>query len=601
MSSPGFDAQQAQLRALEAARKAIAVAAILAQHGLRVATQAWREGTKWALKQYHNRDRLLPTVRRHGHSFQRAPMGTRALVMAGALFFALLVATNRLVTHIASRPNSPPEAKRSPVPVPATATEPAALDLSGLTGVELLRKYALAQMENNLDRPWGVISAGYFKCKDEKESRKVAGPGGTSKHGTGPAEVGWSTVSRQERVDPNKAVQHPIGAVGKTFVGTEIAVLEAKGMLNLTDTIGHHWPDLLQHNEVFADLEIGSVVTHTSALPRDLPLETLAGSAPKHLKDLLVRRSWEGTSCPALAMLTENIELLGKPGTMYAPSNVGIALLACMVEAIRAKRAIEAISEDLWHPMGMASTGPPEFLDEESVQNKVDKLQLGELEDIGVDEQGEAVLGHPTGGTVEFLRAADNAVFDMFQFAGGLVSNVPAMLAYGRALSGCAEQPKNDGAAAKLHEIASALPLLSEQLIERKAHNSQHANGVGRVWQSYKDSSGEVYLFHEGSAMGCHTSLWVNVNRTCGAVVMTNFLQAVPSSESSEVVREPVDESRPDAWKAHVFHTKTDVVGAVRNTILADACGGEGKPAQQPAENSKGKEKAKPEATTPAP
>lgn len=128
-----------------------------------------------------------------------------------------------------------------------------------------------------------------------------------------------------------------IASVSKPFTATAVYRMQMDGLLNIHDPIGKHLPALTAPH---AEITIHQLLTHTAGLDGDLGLP-YASTATR-------------------AEFIEHIQsrpLVTKPGSTYAYSNVGYALLAAIIEEVADQPFEQYLRERIFLPAGMTSTG----------------------------------------------------------------------------------------------------------------------------------------------------------------------------------------------------------------------------------------------------
>ncbi|WP_223186489.1 serine hydrolase domain-containing protein [Streptomyces sp. CBMA29] len=144
---------------------------------------------------------------------------------------------------------------------------------------------------------------------------------------------------------PDADTQYRIGSITKTFTAVLVMRLRDEGLLELTDPLARHLPDLTDLPEIgqgVAGLTVGQLITHTSGLASETP-------GPW----------WErtpGDLRPELADVLGPAPLTHPAGRRYHYSNPGFALLGALVEAKRGVPWAEALKAEVLDPLGMPRT-----------------------------------------------------------------------------------------------------------------------------------------------------------------------------------------------------------------------------------------------------
>jgi CubicO group peptidase (beta-lactamase class C family) len=125
-----------------------------------------------------------------------------------------------------------------------------------------------------------------------------------------------------------------VGSITKPMVAVAVLRLEAAAEVRLEDPVGRYLPDAPAPEATLVQL-----LTHTAGLPAEP-----AGAW------------WEragGTAWEDLARLVP----LAPPGGQHHYSNVGFAVLGRLVERLHGRAWDAVLREEVWTPLGMASTG----------------------------------------------------------------------------------------------------------------------------------------------------------------------------------------------------------------------------------------------------
>ena len=128
-----------------------------------------------------------------------------------------------------------------------------------------------------------------------------------------------------------------IASLSKQVTATAILKLEQQGKLKTSDTLAKFFADLPEDKQ---DMEVYHLLTHTSGLSRELgvpyssPLDRKA-----YVKHILTKPRTHA------------------PGTHFSYSNVGYALLACIVEEVTGGTFEDYCRKHLFEPAGLEDTG----------------------------------------------------------------------------------------------------------------------------------------------------------------------------------------------------------------------------------------------------
>jgi CubicO group peptidase (beta-lactamase class C family) len=137
---------------------------------------------------------------------------------------------------------------------------------------------------------------------------------------------------------PTISTQYRIGSVTKTFVAVSVLRLRDEGVLDLSDTVGQHLPELAE-----LPVTVGQLLSHTSGLPAETP-------GPW----------WERTPGISFSELVlsslQRDSLLWRPGRRFHYSNPGYAILGELVARVRSAPFGEVVRNELLGPLGMRRT-----------------------------------------------------------------------------------------------------------------------------------------------------------------------------------------------------------------------------------------------------
>lgn len=139
-----------------------------------------------------------------------------------------------------------------------------------------------------------------------------------------------------------------VGSMSKSFTASAILALAEEGKLTLDDPLSKHLPAYSRENLVRDGVEVTlrHLLTHTSGVPSFETSEGFPSAAWRRpiTHDEVVSA---GSKRP----------LATTPGTVYAYSNTGYALLAMVVEVVSGKGYESFLRERFFAPLGMNDTG----------------------------------------------------------------------------------------------------------------------------------------------------------------------------------------------------------------------------------------------------
>jgi CubicO group peptidase (beta-lactamase class C family) len=166
-------------------------------------------------------------------------------------------------------------------------------------------------------------------------------------------QIGFSDLNRREA--PKRSTLYAIASITKTFTGTAIMQLEARGLLDLDDPVTKFLPEL----EV-ADSSVGPIgavtirrmLSHESGLAEEPPGTDWSLHVRDSMPNDVLRRASEiGTKVP--------------PNTQVKYSNLAYLLLGEVVTRVSGTPYVDYVRERILTPLAMSSTDwsplPPEL------------------------------------------------------------------------------------------------------------------------------------------------------------------------------------------------------------------------------------------------
>jgi CubicO group peptidase (beta-lactamase class C family) len=157
-----------------------------------------------------------------------------------------------------------------------------------------------------------------------------------ARHGNVLLARGYGLADRDRGIRYSRATVFPIGSLTKQFTAAAILKLETRGLLKATDPITKYLPGVPADK---AAITIHELLTHTSGLESDAGQDY----------DTVTRDQFLGE---ALSQ-----PLRSGPGRNFSYSNAGYGLLAAIVEIIAGQPYQRYLSDSLFSPAGMTSTG----------------------------------------------------------------------------------------------------------------------------------------------------------------------------------------------------------------------------------------------------
>lgn len=285
-------------------------------------------------------------------------------------------------------------------------------------------------------------------------------------------ELAWSGSAGD--VDPGSAstTAYRIGSITKSFVAVLILQLRDERLLDLTDPVRRHLP------EVEVPVTVAQLLTHTAAVTSELP-----------------GTWWErvdGGDFAAVAAALQGQPLRLAPGTRLHYSSVGFALLGQVVARLRDADWGQVLRERILDPLGMARTA---------------------LQPTAPYATGWAV--HPHADVL--LREPDSETGAMGP-AGQLWSTVADLARWAAFLAGRTDDLVSPDTLAEMRRLAAV----------DEAPPWTVGWGLGLQLRRVED---RTLVGHGGSMPGFVAAMWTDPDSGDGAVVMAN---APPGWTSAE-------------------------------------------------------------------
>lgn len=263
-----------------------------------------------------------------------------------------------------------------------------------------------------------------------------------------------------------------IGSVTKQFTAAAIVALEADGKLRVTDRVDAYFDGAPEDK---AGITLHQLLTHTSGLAMDFG----GGDYDRVPRAEIVRRAFAS-------------KLRSTPGERHAYSNAGYSLLAAIVEIASGRTYEEYLTERLFRPLGMLSTGYTFFPAEEARYAK--GYRRGQL-----------------WGTVAKRTVAAEGDFWNLIGNGGMHSTLSDMFRWVSALD----------------EGKALTPEARRKLFEPHVVAINNYQGVGTLyygygWYVWKQAPGKTLIFHLGGNFIFNAALRYHVETRKVVVYLTN-------------------------------------------------------------------------------
>lgn len=148
----------------------------------------------------------------------------------------------------------------------------------------------------------------------------------------------YGMANRKQHLRNRTDTAFDIGSISKTFTAAAIYMLADRGLLDLDDTLGEHFPNAPADKQ---SITINQVLHHTAGLPQ---YHDRQGDFEVMSRDLALERIF-------------GARLRNAPGEAYAYSNAGYTLLAILVENLSGQPFRSFCRARFFEPLGMAHTG----------------------------------------------------------------------------------------------------------------------------------------------------------------------------------------------------------------------------------------------------
>ena len=171
------------------------------------------------------------------------------------------------------------------------------------------------------------------------ETRKLSGYVLVAQHDEPLVSLAFGFADRSTRRAPDADTSFRVGSITKQFTATAILKLEQDGKLAVTDKVSKHLPAFPGPAK---DVTIHQLLTHTAGVPNyDL--------------GLLLRKA-ETFTVEQLIATFHDKPLDFPPGTQFAYSNSGYALLGAIIERASGKSYATYLEEALFRPAKLTRT-----------------------------------------------------------------------------------------------------------------------------------------------------------------------------------------------------------------------------------------------------
>ncbi len=313
--------------------------------------------------------------------------------------------------------------------------------------------------------------------------------------------VGYGRWNEQSSRAPDASTLFEIGSISKVFIGTLLAESVLRGEVRLDDPASKYLPASVrmpQYNGI--PITLLHLATHSSGLPRDMPT-SLPGE--------ITEQNW----AQKMYDFISTCSLTGAPGERYAYSNLGMTLVAHILELRTGIPYETLLSTRLLKPLGMDSTR--------------------------ITPTEEMLTRLATGHTSTLYPVTDYIYMEPERrYVGGILSNADDMLKFASAAMGLTETPL----------LAAFQAATQPQQVG--------GGGTGLAWAI---STGSFpFIHHAGDTHGMHAFLGFDPQRKVAAVVFTN-------------AKVPLDDVGPHLLHAKRYPLETFYPRILPTPLLVDA------------------------------
>jgi D-alanyl-D-alanine-carboxypeptidase/D-alanyl-D-alanine-endopeptidase len=290
----------------------------------------------------------------------------------------------------------------------------------------------------------------------------------------------YGTKSINNSALPDSNTVFDIGSITKTFTTTLLSDMVLKGVIDLSDTVGHYLPDGQVTMPTYDGVEITfeHLATHMSGIPRRPqesnyplpegynPLDPYAAYTTEHIYDYL----------------TNYCILEFTPGTWWGYSNTGMGLLGHTLGLIDGTSYESILTRNIFNALVMQNSSL--FLTEQQMSNQA--------------------LGHDSNRNIVPNYTAN----DIFQGCGMIKSTLNDMFKYLEANLGLIETPLKD-AMERAHQRTPGI-------------HTGSLGDIGLAWYILELDDGQEVTYGGGDTNGHSAYIGFNKSESTGAIVLLN-------------------------------------------------------------------------------
>jgi D-alanyl-D-alanine carboxypeptidase len=245
-----------------------------------------------------------------------------------------------------------------------------------------------------------LIEAAKARIADLVKQDQFSGAVLVTKNGKPILSGAYGMADREKKIPNSLDTKFRIGSMNKMFTATSVLQLAQAGKIKLSDPFGNYITDY-PNKDVSSKVTIEQLLTHTGGTG-----DIFGPEFDQHRKELRT--------------LQDYVNLYGKRGLEFTPgsrweySNYGFLLLGVAVERVSGKSYYDYVSEKVYGPAGMTSTGS--LSEDENVASR----------SIGYTAMGGGDL-HPNTDTLPYRGTSAgggySTVEDLQRFAAALLDH----------------------------------------------------------------------------------------------------------------------------------------------------------------------------------
>ncbi len=304
---------------------------------------------------------------------------------------------------------------------------------------------------------------------------------------------GLSNVEKQIPITPDTDFR--LASVTKQFTATAIMLLAHEGKLRYDDSLTKIFPEFPAYGQ---NITIRELLTHTSGLKDygELYMKQVSESTPPEKVPQILDKG-------VLQLLEQQTTTDFPPGTKWAYSNSGYAVLAMVVERASGKPFSEFLHEHIFKPLHMNKT-----VAFENGRNQVPNRAFGYQKDKATGK----------------FTFADQSPTSAVLGDGGIYTSIREMAKWDRAL-------REHRLLSEAEMRDATTPVQASDGLKR-SDGSTIAYGFGWFLEPYK---GHARHYHDGGTMGFRTTIQRFPSERLTIIVLSNRTDLDPDAEALKV------------------------------------------------------------------